>query len=74
MRTSPGETASLHYLGTLLETGMGLRQEGCHWSLQNVFLGGLGYALNSKGFSEQLIGSTNGSDDPIPNRFRSMED
>ena len=36
---SPGETASLHDLGTSLETGRGLQQEGCHWSAQNVFLG-----------------------------------
>lgn len=64
----------LQSLGTFLETGMGFRQEGCHWSAQNVFLGGLGYAVNSKGFSEQLIGSTQGSDDTILNRFRSMED
>lgn len=35
---------------------------------------GVGYAWNSKGFSEQLIDITEGSDNTILNRFRSMED
>ena len=64
---SPGETASLHHLGTALGDGSQAR------GMLSVFAEcisrkGLGDALNARGVSEQLIGQRKRLD-ALPNRF-----